>query len=65
MISNLIRDENGELSSTRFVMLSMLAAFWTALFVPVPEPAWSIINGTLLLCLGGTAARTTIKNMER
>ena len=61
----MLRDENGKWSTTRLALITMIGAFWVGLFVPVPDQAWMIIQSTILLCLGGTAVRTTVKNLEK
>lgn len=63
-----LRDENGKMSSTRVTLLVMLTIFTVLLFcgdlAVVPSQVWGIIQSVLLLCLGGTAVRSSIKNAK-
>tara|TARA_Y100001973_G_scaffold101483_2_gene164725 strand:+ start:530 stop:730 length:201 start_codon:yes stop_codon:yes gene_type:complete len=60
----IFKDETGKYSSTRvvlgvFVTLFVMGAFS---FATLEDPYLSIMGNVILLCLGSTAARSTIKN---
>jgi len=65
----LLNDENGKTSTTRVTLLSMLAIFvFTLVFSDlalVPDQVWSILQSVILLCLGGTAVRSTVSNVTK
>ncbi len=60
----MVTDENGKLSSTRFVLMVMVSLFCLISIagIPVQSIVYETIREVVLLCLGSTALRTTIKN---
>jgi hypothetical protein len=61
----MIRDENGKLSSTRVVLMIMVAMFCFIVIsgTTVDAMVYTILNAVILLCLGGTSVRGTVKCM--
>jgi len=61
----LFRDENGKVSSTRLVMFIFVGLFvyLTITGNPVDPVILSTINSVILLCLGSSAVRGTVKNI--
>jgi hypothetical protein len=62
----MLRDENGKLSSTRIVLFSMVGLFGYLVISgqPTDPSAWTTINAVMLLCLGGNAIKSTVKNAK-
>lgn len=60
----MVTDENGKLSSTRFVLMVMvsLLCLISIASIPVQPIVYETIREVILLCLGSTAIRTTVKN---
>ncbi len=58
----MIRDENGKLSSTRVVLMIMVAMFCYIVIsgATVDAMVYTILNAVILLCLGGTSVRGTV-----
>ncbi len=58
----MIRDENGKLSSTRAVLMIMVAMFCYIVIsgATVDAMVYTILNAVILLCLGGTSVRGTV-----
>ena len=65
MIRQLFSNENGKVSSTRVVLMTMVALFCYIVIsgVAVDPMAYTILNAVILLCLGGTTGRQIIKCM--
>lgn len=63
-------DENGKLSSTRIVLFVALTMFvWLTIYdavneVTIEAMTYTIIHSIIMLCLGGTAVRSTVKNLK-
>ena len=66
MIRQLLSDENGKISSSRFVLLVMVALFCFIVMTgqSVDDMVWTILNSVLLLCLGGASVRGTVSNFR-
>ncbi len=58
----MIRDENGKISSTRVVLMIMVAMFCYIVIsgATVDAMVYTILNAVILLCLGGTSVRGTV-----
>ena len=63
--TGLIRDENGKVSSTRLVLMTMLTlfCFLTIRGESADPVVWSTISSVMLLCLGSTSIRSTVKHI--
>ncbi len=61
----IVRDENGKVSSTRLVMFIFVGLFvhLTITGTSVDPVILSTINSVILLCLGSSAVRGTVKNI--
>ncbi len=57
-----VRDENNKISSTRVVLLIMVAMFCYIVIsgATVDAMVYTILNAVILLCLGGTSVRGTV-----
>ncbi len=58
----MLRDENNKLSSTRVVLMIMVAMFCYIVIsgATVDAMVYTILNAVILLCLGGTSVRGTV-----
>lgn len=65
MIRDMIRDENGKLSSSRLCLFVMLVLFCYLSVVgqTVDPVVWSTIQSVMLLCLGGASVRATVNQI--
>ena len=63
----LVRDENGKVSSTRLVLMVMLTLFcYLAVAGQAVDPVvWTTINSVMLLALGSTSIRSTVKHVTK
>ena len=67
---NIITDENGKTSSTRVVLMVMVALFVAIVIrdliweVSVDNNIYDIISSAIMFCLGGSALRTTASNFN-
>jgi hypothetical protein len=61
----LVRDENGKVSSTRLVLMVMLTLFcYLAVAGQTVDPTvWTTISSVMLLALGSTSIRSTVKHV--
>lgn len=66
MIQEMLRDENGKASSSRLVLMIMVALFCFIVMTGkiVDEMVFTILNSVLLLCLGGASVRGTVSNLK-
>lgn len=62
----MLRDENNKISSTRIVLFIMVGLFGFTVLSGRPfEPAvHTTIQTVMLLCLGGNAIKSTVKNAK-
>jgi len=58
----MFRDESGKISSTRIVLMIMVAMFCYIVISgrAVDDMVYTILNAVILLCLGGTSVRGTV-----
>ena len=66
MIRELLSDENGKASSSRLVLMIMVALFCFIVMTGkiVDDMVFTILNSVLLLCLGGASVRGTVSNLK-
>ncbi len=63
---NVLRDENGKVSSSRICLFTMLGLFgYLAVSGSQVEPVvWNTIQSVMLLCLGGASVRGTVDHLR-